>query len=117
MMRGMIYVVPLFLLLSACSHKPYGRLCPGEISTLSGQVTGRSQAWVFDEIQRFTVTDNGTTVQSGYLHSVNRSLYVPSATTSEGFLAQRLSTDRFRIIDAGQDAMVTWTCPVSAPAP
>ncbi|WP_241578213.1 hypothetical protein [Rosenbergiella nectarea] len=116
-MRGMIYVVPMMVLLSACSHKPYGRLCPGEVSTLSGQVTGQSQAWVFDEIQRFTVTDHGTTMQSGYLHSANRSLYIPSATTSEGFLAQRLSTDRFRIIDPGHDAMVTWTCPVFATAP
>lgn len=113
-MRGMFYLGPLIVLLSACSHKPYGRLCSGEVSTLSGQVTGQSQAWVFDEIQRFTVTDKGATVQSGYLHSTNRSLYIPSATTAQGFMAQRLSTDRFRIIDPARDAMVTWTCPVSA---
>ncbi|WP_214235811.1 hypothetical protein [Rosenbergiella gaditana] len=116
-MRGMIYLVPIAFILAGCSHKPYGRSCPGEVSTLSGQVTGHSQAWVFDEIQRFTVTDEGTTVHSGYLHSANRALYVPSATTSEGFLAQRLSTDRFRLIDASQDTMVTWTCPVSVAGP
>jgi len=114
-MRSLIYLVPVVLLITGCSHKPYGRLCPGEVSTLSGQVTGHTKAWVFDEMQRFSVTEGKTTVHSGYLQSVNPALYVPSATTVEGFLAQRLSADRFRLIDPAQDAMVTWTCPIAVP--
>ncbi|WP_241648777.1 hypothetical protein [Rosenbergiella collisarenosi] len=116
-MRAIIYLIPIALSVTGCSHKPYGRLCSGEVSTLTGQVTGHSQAWVFDEIQRFTITKGDTTVHSGYLHSTNPALYVPSTTTKDGFLAQRLSNDRFRLADAHQDSMVTWTCPVSAAKP
>ncbi|MBT0726564.1 hypothetical protein [Rosenbergiella australiborealis] len=116
-MRGVIHLVAVSLFLTGCSHKPYGRLCPGEVSTLNGKVTGHSSAWVFDEIQHFSVTHKSNTVNSGYLKSADPSLYVPSATTAEGFMAQRLSPDRFRLIDAEQNEMVTWNCPTHAVTP
>ncbi len=104
-------------LLAGCSHHPYGRLCSGEVSSLTGTVTGHSQAWIFDEIHDFTITYDGLTVRSGQLKTRDPALYIASATTAEGFMAQRLSPDRFRLIDAAQDRMITWSCPTSVATP
>lgn len=113
-MQNFVRLVSIVLLLTGCSHHPYGRLCSGEVASLSGKVIGYSQAWIFDEIQRFSMTRDGVTVKSGELKTTNPKLYVPSATTQEGFMAQRLSPDRFRLIDASKDTMITWSCPVTA---
>jgi len=103
-------LMALFLL-AGCSSTPKGVDCPGEVASLSGQSMGHTQARIFDLVNAFTVTRDDVTVNSGALHSTDRFLYVPSAVTSEGFTAQRLSDKQFRLINPYQDALITWTCP------
>ncbi|MGK3126626.1 hypothetical protein ACCY16_21175 [Candidatus Pantoea formicae] len=99
------------LLLAGCSSTPKGVDCPGEVSTIYGQSMGQTQARIFDLVNAFTVTRDGVAVKSGTLHSSDRFQYVPSAVTSEGFTAQRLSDKQFRLINPYQNTMITWTCP------
>jgi hypothetical protein len=101
----------LLLLLAGCSSTPKGVDCPGEVSTIYGQPMGQTQARIFDLVNAFTVTRDGVAVKSGTLHSSDRFQYVPSAVTSEGFTAQRLSDKQFRLINPYQNTMITWTCP------
>ncbi|TKI08370.1 hypothetical protein FCN80_04075 [Martelella alba] len=108
MPAGLIATV---LLLSACSSTYKGIECRGEIKRLSGQPLGETQALIIDHFSSFTVTTAGQTVNSGMLHSADRTQYIPSAMTREGFLAQRLSDKRFSIVDAAGDRWTTYTCP------
>jgi len=98
-------------LLSGCSSSPKGVECPGDVSTIYGQSLGQTQGTVFDLVTAFSVSRDGVNVQSGPLQSLDRFQYVPSAVTSEGYYAQRLSDKQFRLINPYQDTMITWTCP------
>ncbi len=104
-------IVLTLMLLAGCSSTPKGVDCPGEVATIYGQSMGTTQARIFDLVNAFSVTRDGVTVQSGALHSSDRFRYVPSAVTAEGFYAQRLTNNQFRLINPYQNTMITWTCP------
>lgn len=101
----------LALLLSACSSDYQGETCPATVSTLSGQSLGTTEGKVIDRFSSFSVTLPDLQVESGALLSSDRQLYVPSATTPDGWLAQRISEHRFSIINAPKDRNITFTCP------
>lgn len=108
-----IRVLPvlLVLLLTACSSDYQGQQCPGEIQTLSGQPLGGTQAMIIDRFSSFSVALPDLRLDSGPLQSRDRQLYIPSATTPDGWLAQRISDHRFAIINAPKDQAITFTCP------
>ncbi|WP_455811778.1 hypothetical protein [Pseudomonas graminis] len=101
----------LVLLLAACSSDYKGQACPGEIQTLSGQPQGIVQAMIIDRFSSFSVELPDFKLDSGPLQSSDRQLYIPSATTPDGWLAQRISDHRFAIINAPKDQAITFTCP------
>ncbi|MFK8258471.1 hypothetical protein ACFL9S_11870 [Erwinia sp. AnSW2-5] len=101
----------LVLLLAACSSDYKGQQCPGEIQTLSGQSQGVTQAMIIDRFSSFSVALPDLKLDSGPLQSSDRQLYIPSATTQDGWLAQRISDHRFAIINAPKDQAITFTCP------
>lgn len=108
MLRMMVFTLPF--LLAACSSGPQGVECPGKVATIYGQETAATRATVFDLVSSFSVADNDVKVESGPLHSTDRTRYIPAAVTKEGYLAQRISDRQFQLIDPQQDKMITWTC-------
>ncbi|GAA0468604.1 MULTISPECIES: hypothetical protein [Tatumella] len=106
-----LLMAAVLVLITGCTSQPRGRLCDGEVSSLYGQNLGRSNAWVFDQVNYFTVSKNAVRINSGPLISADRQLYIPAAVTAEGYYAQRLGDNRFRLINSPQNLMVTWTCP------
>ncbi|NIF21833.1 MULTISPECIES: hypothetical protein [Pantoea] len=111
-MRRLI-LLSMALIIAGCSSTPHGVDCPGEVATISGQPMGKTQGHIFDLVTSFSVSKGGVVVDSGRLHSLDRFQYVPSAVTSEGYYAQRLSDHQFRLINPWQDTMITWNCPAS----
>lgn len=99
------------LILAACSSDFQGHPCSGEIKTLSGQPVATTQGMIIDRVNSFSVTLPDLTLDSGPLMSSDRQLYIPSATTRDGWLAQRISDHRFAIINAPKDQAMTFTCP------
>lgn len=108
MLRMMVFTLPF--LLAACSSGQQGVECPGKVATIYGQETAATRATVFDLVSSFSVADDDVKVESGPLHSTDRTRYIPAAVTKEGYLAQRISDRQFRLIDPQQDKMITWTC-------
>lgn len=94
-------VIPLslLLLLTAGYSSPQGMHCQGEVKTLPGHPIGMTSAVIVDNTVAFSVLMSKQRIESGLLHSADSSRYVPSAVTKEGYLAQRLSGNRFCIID------------------
>ena len=108
MLRVMVFTLPF--LLAACSSGPQGVECPGKVASIYGQEGPETRGTVFDLVNSFSVAADGVNVESGPLHSTDRARYIPAAVTKEGYLAQRLSANQFRLIDPRQDRMITWTC-------
>ncbi|PNS13698.1 hypothetical protein COO59_00250 [Mixta theicola] len=108
MLRMMVFTLPF--LLAACSSGPQGVECPGKVASIYGQESAVTHATVFDLVSSFSVATEDAKVESGPLHSADRTRYIPAAVTKEGYLAQRLSAKQFRLIDPRQDQMITWTC-------
>lgn len=106
-----LLLITLLLLLSGCSSTPEGVVCPGEVATIYGQPLGRTQGRIFDLVNSFSVSKDDVKVESGALQSLDRFQYAPSAVTREGYYAQRLSAQQFRLINPYQNVMITWTCP------
>jgi len=96
--------------LAGCSTDYQGKQCVGKVESLSGQPLGQTQALVIDRFNSFTVTTSQTKIDSGTLKTSDRTLYLPAAVTREGYLAQRLSDNRFCLIDSPKNQMVTYTC-------
>ena len=111
MNRSWMLAPATFLLISACSSDYRGVECPGEIKTLTGQPLGNTSALIIDRYNSFTVTMPEAKIESGMLHSADRTQYIPSAVTREGWLAQRVSDKKFTIIDSRQDRWITYICP------
>lgn len=101
----------MLLAISACSSHYHGKECQGNVRTLSGQPLGTAQALILDKYTSFQVTLPDKEIDSGMLFTTDRTKYVPSAVTPEGFLAQRLSDNRFSIINAPQNQWISYTCP------
>jgi hypothetical protein len=101
----------LLALVTACSSGYKGVECQGEIKNLAGQPLEKTTALIIDRFDSFTVTLPKMQVDSGALHSTDRTLYIPSAVTREGFLAQRVSDKKFTLVDASHDRWITYTCP------
>ncbi|WP_249168423.1 hypothetical protein [Erwinia sp. E602] len=99
------------LLLAGCAGKYQGTTCNGEVTTLSGQPLGTVEGKIIDRVSAFSVTLPDRTLDSGPLWSGDRQLYIPSAVTRDGWLAQRVSDTRFSIINSPQDRAITFTCP------
>jgi len=108
MLRMMVFTLPF--LLAACSSGPQGIECPGKVATIYCQETAVTRGRVFDLVSSFSVANDDVKVESGPLHSTDRTRYIPAAVTKEGYLAQRISDRQFRLIDPQQDKMITWTC-------
>lgn len=108
MLRMMVFTLPF--LLAACSSGPQGIECPGKVATIYGQETAVTRGRIFDLVSSFSVANDDVKVESGPLHSTDRTRYIPAAVTKEGYLAQRISDRQFRLIDPQQDKMITWTC-------
>jgi len=104
-------LVMMTLLLIACSTKEKGMICEGHVQTLSGQPQGKIEGKIIDRFTSFSVTLADQQLESGPLQSADRQQYIPSAVTREGWLAQRLSDNRFSVINAPQDKMITFNCP------
>ncbi|WP_049778757.1 hypothetical protein [Erwinia tasmaniensis] len=102
----------LTLVLNGCSSEQRGEKCIGEVKTLSGQPLGTLQGSVIDRFSSFTVFMPPLKLDSGPLHSNDPQRYVPSAVTRDGWLAQRISSRRFSIINAPGDQAITFLCPV-----
>jgi len=98
------------LLLAGCAADYQGKECAGQVQSLSGVPLGQTQALIVDRFNSFSVTTAQGTIHSGTLHSNDRRIYLPSAVTREGYLAQRLSDNRFCLINAPQDQVVTYQC-------
>jgi len=99
------------LLLTACSSGNGGMVCEGKVETLSGQALGNTEGEIIDRFTSFHVAMKKLKLESGTLYSSDPQQYIPSAITSEGWLAQRLSDTRFSVINAQQDRMITFSCP------
>ncbi|MCQ4094484.1 hypothetical protein [Erwinia persicina] len=110
MMRTLL-ASALLLLLNGCSSGYQGRECSGDIQTLSGQPRGSVQAMIIDRFNSFSVALPDRQLDSGPLLSSDRQRYIPSATTADGWLAQRISDHRFAVINAPTDQAITFTCP------
>lgn len=108
MLRVMMFTLPFWLV--ACSSGPQGVECPGNVASIYGQENNATRGTVFDLVNSFSVATDDIKVESGPLHSTDRTRYIPAAVTKEGYLAQRLSDRQFRLIDPQQDRMITWTC-------
>lgn len=98
-------------LLSACSSDYRGKTCAGKVETLSGQPVAMVEGKVIDRFNSFSVTLPEREIDSGPLHSSDRRLYVPSSVTSDGWMAQRVSDQRFTLINAPDDRAITLICP------
>ena len=101
----------VLLLLAGCAGKYQGMACNGEVSTLSGQPLGVVEGKIIDRVSAFSVTLPDRTLDSGPLWSSDRQLYIPSAVTRDGWLAQRVSDRRFSIINSPQDRVMNFSCP------
>ncbi|XBS68409.1 hypothetical protein ABK905_16945 [Acerihabitans sp. KWT182] len=99
------------LLIAACSSNYRGVECQGEVKSLAGQPVGMTRALIIDRYASFTITTAQGSVESGMLHSADRTQFIPSAVTREGFLAQRVSDKKFTLINSRQDQWITYTCP------
>lgn len=104
-------LVLMALLLSGCASAPEGVSCPGEVASIYGKPLGQTRGHIFDLVHSFSVSNEDVKVESGALQSLDRFKYVPSAVTQEGYYAQRLSSQQFRLINPYQNVMITWTCP------
>lgn len=113
MILRMVYLRCLLigLCLTGCQSTPRGVPCLGVVETLYGEQLGQSKAMIEDNLTQFVVRRNGTVLSTGPLYSRDPQHYIPTATTDEGLVAQRMSARRFRLIDPQQERMVTWTCP------
>ena len=101
----------LLVTLTGCAGKYQGMTCNGEVSTLSGQPLGTAEGKIIDRVSAFSVTLPDRTLDSGPLWSSDRQLYIPSAVTRDGWLAQRVSDRRFSIINSPQDRVMNFSCP------
>ena len=101
----------MILLLAACSSDYEGQQCSAEIQTLTGEPRGNINGMVIDRFSSFSVALPDLKLDSGPLHSNDHQLYIPSATTPDGWLAQRISDHRFTIINAPKDQVINFTCP------
>lgn len=109
MARALLVSLPL--LLAACTPREQGMACSGEIQTLSGEPRGSVRGMIVDRFSSFSVALPDFTLESGPLQSSDHQLYIPSATTADGWLAQRISDHRFAVINAATDQAITFTCP------
>lgn len=98
------------LLVAGCSSSQRGMQCQGEVKTLPGQSIGQTSAIIVDNIYAFTVVLPKNRIESGLLRSADHQRYVPSAVTKEGYLAQRLSSSSFCIIDADKNQYTLYRC-------
>lgn len=115
--HGRLLSLPLIIalaVLTACSSGERGMICQGEVQTLDGKTLSKVEGKIVDRYASFSVTLPDLKLESGVLHSADRRLYVPSAVTPEGWLAMRLSDTRFMVVNAPQDKVVTFNCPVRA---
>ncbi len=108
---GKILLLTGALMITACSSSYQGKACEGKVRSLAGQPLGTTQALIIDKFTSFTITQPEGEVDSGTLFTTDRTKYVPSAVTPEGFLAQRLSDNQFSIINAPQNQWTSYTCP------
>ncbi len=111
MNRLWISAPAILLLISGCSSHYRGVQCQGDIKSLAGQPLGATSALIEDRYNSFSVAMPQEKVESGTLQSADRSLYIPSAVTTEGYLAQRVSDKKFTLIDSRKDRWITYTCP------
>jgi len=109
--RGKVLLLIGALVITACSSTYQGKACQGKVRSLSGQPLGTTQVLIIDKFTSFTITRPEGEVDSGPLFTTDRTKYVPSAVTPEGFLAQRLSDTHFSLINAPQDKWFSYTCP------
>lgn len=107
--RAVIPLSLLLLLIAGCSS-PQGMNCLGEVKTLPGHPIGKTSAMIVDNTVAFSVLMPKQRIESGLLHSADSSRYVPSAVTKEGYLAQRLSGNRFCIIDPKKNEYTIYQC-------
>ncbi|NDL64920.1 hypothetical protein GRH90_19490 [Enterobacteriales bacterium SAP-6] len=108
---GKILLLTGALAIAACSSHYEGKECTGKVRSLAGQPLGTVQALILDKFTSFQVRLPEKEIDSGTLFSADHTKYVPSAVTQEGLLAQRLSDNRFSIINAPQDQWISYTCP------
>lgn len=108
MLRMALFIVPVLLV--GCASGPQGVECPGKVASIYGQESAVTHGRVFDLVSSFSVANDKVKVESGPLHSTDRTRYIPAAVTKEGYLAQRISDKQFRLIDPQQDRMITYTC-------
>ncbi len=106
-----LLIAALLILVSGCASRPQGRLCNGDVASLEGKNLGKTTAWIFDQVTHFTITKQSVRIDSGQLSTSNSLLYLASSVTPQGYYAQRLGNNRFRLINAPQNLMITWTCP------
>lgn len=104
-------IAALVVLITACSSANKGVECSGQRQSLEGEPLGSLQGRIVDRFNSFTVTLPGMALDSGVLHSSDRERYIPSATTREGWLVQRISDQTFSIINSQQNQMITFNCP------
>ncbi len=100
----------LLLLITAGCSSPQGMSCQGEVKTLPGHPIGTTSAVIVDNTVAFSVLMPKQRIESGLLHSADSSRYVPSAVTKEGYLAQRLSGNRFCIINPEKNEYTIYHC-------
>lgn len=106
-----LLIAALLVVMSGCASRPQGRLCDGEVASLYGKSLGKTNAWIFDQVTHFTISKQSVRIDSGLLSSSDNQRYIPSSVTTQGYYAQRLGNNRFRLINAPQNLMITWTCP------
>lgn len=110
--RGQILMLlAAVMVLSGCAGGEKGLSCQGSASTLEGRPLEGVEGTVVDRFNSFRAEFDDTTVESGPLQSRDPQQYIPSAVSSNGWLAQRLSDTRFSVINAQQNKMVTFSCP------
>lgn len=107
--RAIIHLSLLLLLTAGCSS-PQGMNCQGKVKTLPGHPIGMISAVIVDNTVAFSVLMPKQRIESGLLHSADSSRYVPSAITKEGYLAQRLSGNRFCIINPEKNEYTIYQC-------
>ena len=104
MLRMMVFTLPFCL---PPVHPARRDRVSRKVATIYGRETAVTRGRVFDLVSSFSVANDDVKVESGPLHSTDRTRYIPAAVTKEGYLAQRISDRQFRLIDPQQDKMIT----------
>ncbi len=104
----------LLTLLTGCRSAP-GITCPAHRETLSGEPLGDIEGRIIDRVNSFILILPQLQLESGTLRSSDPARYIPSAVTRDGWLLQRISAQRFSAINAPQNMMMTFNCPLNPP--